>query len=103
MKKIYVCNPLRGMFAFNIEQARKHCRFVISKGGIPFAPHIYFTQFLDDTNEKERAIGMKQGMEWLKQCDELWVFGRVLSEGMIEEIELAQKEKIKVRKLENER
>ena len=76
MKKIYVCSKLRGNIKENIEKAKDYCKFIILKGYIPYAPHIYFTQFLDDTKESDREIGMDQGMEWLKFCDEVWIFDK---------------------------
>jgi len=90
MKKIYVCSKLRGNIKQNIEKAKDHCKFVISKRHIPYAPHVYFTQFLDDNKEADREIGMKQGMEWLKFCDEIWVFDKEISEGMQKETDFAK-------------
>lgn len=58
---------------------------------IPIAPHIYFTQFLDDDDPQERRLGLDMGLELLKLCSELWVFGNRLSEGMKGEIENAKR------------
>jgi len=33
---------------------------------------------------------MSQGLEWLKFCDEIWVFDKDISEGMQKEIEFAK-------------
>ena len=85
MKIVYICSPLKGDMKGNIERAKGYCREALFSGYIPIAPHIYFTQFLDDTNEIERLIGMKCGIELLVLCDELWVYGKP-SEGMKEEI-----------------
>ena len=90
MKKIYVCSPYRGDVVKNEENARKYCRMVVDAGMLPVAPHIYFTQFLDDTNEKQRVTGMSAGMQLLMECSEVWVFGHP-SEGMKKEIECAEK------------
>lgn len=88
MKKVYICSPLKGDIKGNIERARKYCRdALLNDGCIPIAPHTYFTQFLDDTNAIERAIGMECGIELLDMCDELWVFGTTISEGMRAEID----------------
>lgn len=86
MKLVYICSPLKGDIQGNIEKARGYCRdALLQEACIPIAPHIYFTQFLDDTNEIERQIGMKCGIELLPLCDELWVYGKP-SEGMKKEI-----------------
>ena len=42
---------------------------------LPIAPHVYFTQFLDDSDPCERRMGIVAGMELLEQCSEVWVFG----------------------------
>ena len=57
--------------------------------GIPFAPHLYFPQFLDE--EFERWKGLYWGKQIMKECKEIWIFCDELTEGMIEEIEEAKK------------
>ncbi len=65
---------------------------------IPIAPHVYFTQFLDDTKQEERAAGMDMGLSLLAMCDELWVYGiENPSEGMRSEIEYAKQHQIPIR------
>lgn len=90
-KIVYVCSPLRGDMERNIVRANYFSRFVFEKGCIPIAPHVIFTQFLDDAKPKERKRGIEMGIALLKLCDELWVFGPTISEGMKTEIEVARK------------
>lgn len=91
MKKVYICSPLRGDIEANIARARDYCReAILFHNVIPIAPHIYFTEFLDDRVKAERSLGMKGGIELLRYCDELWVFGATHTEGMNEEIKLAK-------------
>ena len=78
-KKIFICSRFKGDPYKNIEKAKGYCRYVVNQGHIPFAPHIYFTLFLDDGVYAERETGMKKALEWLKLCDELWVFDKELS------------------------
>jgi len=86
VKYVYICSPLKGDYETNIKNAKGYCRMALFEyGHIPIAPHIYFTQFLDDTNETERLIGMKCGLELLPLCDFFWQFGEP-SEGMKAEI-----------------
>lgn len=87
---IYICSPLRGDIKRNIKRAIGYSRFVYSKGGVPLAPHVIFTTFLDDEIPEERAAGMEMGLELLRVCDELWVFGERISEGMAGEIKRAK-------------
>lgn len=91
MKKVYICSPCRGDYINNIANAKKYCREAVMTGVLPIAPHIYFTQFLDDLVPEERETGLAVGLELLKLCDEVWVYGiENPSEGMSAEIRLAE-------------
>lgn len=41
----------------NTAASREYRRFAVEAGYIPIAPHLLFTQFLDDHNPKERELG----------------------------------------------
>lgn len=91
-KLIFVSSPLRGDIQKNLEMVKKYCKLVVDEGHIPFAPHLFYTQFLDDEIGDERCLGMQMGLDMLELCDELWAFptwGKV-SEGMSIEIKLAK-------------
>lgn len=92
---IYICSPLRGDYETNISNAKDYCREVALQGDIPIAPHIYFTQFLDDSIPSEREIGLKYGLELVGLCDKVYVYGEP-SEGMKAEIKLAEQLGIEV-------
>ena len=108
-KKIFVCSPYRptskteecrkGELVANISHAKNACRILATLGFLPLAPHLYFTQFLKDEDAQERNTGMKLGMRWLEDADELWVFGNTVSEGMAAEIEKAHELNKPVRNL----
>lgn len=53
---IYICSPLRGDIEKNIQKAQGYCREAVDlwPDVIPIAPHVYCTQFLDDTIPQER-------------------------------------------------
>jgi hypothetical protein len=59
-----------------------------------------YTQFMNDKNPDDRRRGQEMAMEFLKTCDELWVFRRskidINSEGMSAEISEAVKLHLKV-------
>ena len=63
---IFVCSPYRGDTETNVQNARRYCRLVVEQGGIPFAPHLLFTQFLDEDKVAERRRGLWMGMEMLR-------------------------------------
>lgn len=101
MKKlIYICSPLRGDYTRNQQRAKQHCREVLQAGYIPIAPHIYFTEFLNDENPAERQQGMAAGLELLQMCQELWAYippGGLPSEGMQQEINYAMEKGIEIK------
>lgn len=99
-KFVYICSPCRGDYEQNIQKARAYCHVIMKcfPTVIPIAPHIYFTQFLDDTKQNERSLGMEAGLALLDMCDEIWVFGLDNpSEGMQAEIDYAHKNGIPLR------
>ncbi|WP_244912640.1 DUF4406 domain-containing protein [Streptococcus acidominimus] len=75
----------------NQKKARSYSRQAIHKGCVPIAPHLLLTQFLDDHNPDERIVGLTMGQELLKRCDEIWVFGPKISDGMKFEIDTAKR------------
>ncbi len=87
---VFICSPYRGNTETNVQNARAYCSLASTQGCIPFAPHLLFTQFLDDAKADERKLGMYMGAEMLRLCDELWAFGEP-TEGMAAEIELAER------------
>ena len=97
MPWVYIASPLRGDVERNIEKAKGYSRFAIKQNAVPMCPHIYFTLFLDDANEVERRIGLILGLQLLKRCKEVWVFDDTISEGMANEIRIAEKRKIPIR------
>lgn len=97
MKLIYVCSPYRGNVEHNTARARRYCRFVYTEGAVPLAPHLLNTQFLDENLPEEREAGLKLGLQLLEHCDELWLFGDRLSEGMEAELTEAHRMKMKIK------
>ena len=95
-KRIYVCSPCKGDIKTNVERARLYSKYVANQGFLPFTPHIYFTEFLNENISEERQEGLKLALEWLFQCNELWYFGEFISEGMKNEIEIAKRIGMKV-------
>ena len=94
---VYIASPYRGDVERNTENARKYCRFAISKGIIPLAPHLLYPQFMDDGDEKQRQLGLSFAITLLGKCDELWVMGDEISDGMLCEMEKAHESGIPIR------
>ena len=87
---VYVCSPFSGDPAGNAEKARRYCRFAVDGGYAPFAPHLFFPQFLDDGIPEERELGLFMAIIMLTKCAELWVFGEQITRGMAQEIRKAE-------------
>ena len=69
---------------------------------MPVASHLLYPQILNDSNPRERELGLMFGLALLAICDEIWVFteGGEISSGMAKEIEEAKRLGIPVRKQE---
>ena len=87
---VYVCSPFSGDPAENVEKAQHYCRFAVDSGYAPFAPHLFFPQFLDDGIPEERELGLFMAIIMLTKCAELWVFGEQITRGMAQEIRKAE-------------
>ena len=97
MKRIFVCSPLAGDISGNTVRAREYCRAVIRAGFLPYAPHLFFPQLLDELDPAGRAQGIELGLNELIRCDEVWAFGDRISEGMSMEIAEAEELGLHVR------
>ena len=94
---VYVCSPYSGDTEHNVRAAQRYCRFVISQGCIPVAPHLLYPQFLDNEDEEERSLGQFCGKVLMSKCHEFWVFGNQISEGMQAEIRRAKYKGMRIR------
>ena len=86
---VYICSPFSGDIDGNTEKARSYSRFAVDKGTIPLTVHLLFPQFLSEKTGRPLALYM--GRVILAKCQEVWVFGSHISEGMAAEIVRAKK------------
>ena len=92
---VYICSPYAGDVERNTYRARAFSRFAVEKKYIPIAPHLLCPQYLNE--ETERWLGLKMGIVFMGKCEEIWVFGDVVSEGMAAEIDKAKRMRKKIR------
>lgn len=97
MPKVFISSPFAGDTKQNIKNARRYCAFAVRSGYIPFAPHLFYPQFLSDSDAKQRELGLFMGMVFLDGCKEIWVFGERISSGMRLEIDRARKRGLTLR------
>lgn len=95
---VYICSPYSGEIEYNLSRARGYCRLAVSKGYIPLAPHLHYPQFMDDGDSEQRKLGLFFALVLLGKCDEIWVFGSRISEGMARELEAAERRSILIRR-----
>jgi hypothetical protein len=98
LKWVYIASPYHGNVEANTERARRYCYFAVRQSCVPACPHIFITQFLDDSDKEEREAGLYLGLQMLQRCEELWVFGTYISEGMRREIAEAKRRGILIRR-----
>ena len=95
MKKVYVCLP----YSYNPEESKARCldacMNLFSEDVLPIAPQIYLGEFIDEKTNRRGA--MRACLELLSICDEVRVFGTVMSPGMMQEIEHAHRNGIPVK------
>lgn len=90
MKKVFICSRYAGDIVKNEATAERLCHMAAMQGVAPFAPHLFYTRFLDNKNPQERDLGLISGRAFLEACDELWVYrGDGVSSGMCGDIDYA--------------
>lgn len=94
---VYVCSPFSGDIEGNTENARRYSKFAVDCGCIPITPHLFFPQFMDDTDPTERELAIIMDLILLTKCTELWVFGKTISKGMKKEIDKAKMKNMPIR------
>jgi hypothetical protein len=91
METVFICSRLRGDEAANIRKAHRYAFHQLNMGFAAFAPHGYYTQFLQDSVEIERDLGLAAGEAYLSMSDKVAVYltPAGISSGMEGEISLA--------------
>ena len=92
---VYVASPFAGDEARNTENAARYCRFAVDCGAIPLAPHLFLPRFMSEAEERDEAMFMN--MVFLGKCEQLWVFGDRITDGMAAEIAKAEKRQMPIR------
>ena len=95
---VYIASPYAGDIESNTLRTQGYCRFAVTKNCIPIAPHLHYPQFMDDSDKEQRELGLFFALVLLGKCDELWIFGDRVSNGMSQEIRKAEKRGIPIRR-----
>jgi len=90
-KRVFICSKYAGDIEHNVEVTQALCRMAIKAGHAPFAPHLLYTQFLDEDDQCERNLGISLGLQFMEACDEVWAYvGEGVSEGLRREMKQAR-------------
>ena len=74
------------------EKAIHYAELAYKNGAIPVTPHLLFP-FMNDEDINQREDALFMDIILLGKCQELWVFGGEITEGMKKELEIAEKRK----------
>lgn len=89
--RVFICSKYAGDIEHNARVAQALCRMALEAGLAPFAPHLLYTQILDDSDPAQRDLGISTGLRFMETCDVVWVYvGEGVSDGMHREVEHAQ-------------
>lgn len=86
-QRVFICSKYAGDIEHNVRVAQALCRMAVDAGLAPFAPHLLYTQFLDDSDTAQRDLGISLGLRFMETCDVVWVYvGEGISDGMHQEM-----------------
>lgn len=70
---------------------------LIEFGYLPLVPQVYFNALVSISNSLGQVDYETLSHEWLTQSDEVWVFGGILTDEMLRDVEIANMNNIPVR------
>ncbi|MCD8107060.1 MAG: hypothetical protein LUE20_03730 [Oscillospiraceae bacterium] len=107
LTKVYVCSPncidwknkgeAISEFGSNFKLAFITGIRLIKFGYLPLIPQIYFGALVSLSNYSDYEDYEALSHEWLTQSDEVWVFGGILTDEMLRDVEIANMNNIPVR------
>lgn len=97
MVRVIVESPYAGDVERNKLYLYAAMRDCLARGESPFASHAIYTQFLDDTKDDERALGIAAGFAWHQGAHKAVVYAdHGFSNGMIAGIKNAHENGLRV-------
>jgi hypothetical protein len=89
-KLVYIAHQYTGDESNNYQLALRWVRWAAAKPQIvPVAPWLVYIQALNNDDPREKELGMQLNFRVLERCQELWLCGPHMSEGMIREEAMA--------------
>ena len=85
--RIYIVSPFSGDEKANLSYLSLCMLDSFNRGEAPFASHGFYTQYLSDSDEVARELGMACGMSWLAVAFKCAVYeDRGMSDGMVKDV-----------------
>lgn len=107
---VYIAHPVRPRpdtletEKLNLQYAESWVRWaIVDCGVLAVAPYLGLCRALNDGDTSERIMGVAVSLRVLRKCDELWLCGPRISEGMRQEAELAEEAGVQIVDLERRR
>lgn len=90
--RVFICSKYAGDIKHNVNVALALCRMAVKSGLAPFAPHLLYTQFLEESDPAQRDLGISLGLRFMETCGVVWVYvGEGVSDGMRREMKHARR------------
>jgi hypothetical protein len=99
MKLVYIAHALRGDWEGGIHAAKEYAFAAACAGYLPVVPYVLLNGILDDSDPKDRVLGMRLDTDQLLACSEIWLCGNTVSPGMRAEADIAYKHGLFPRRL----
>lgn len=98
-KIVYICHPYSDDPGGNREKVARICERIVDlvscNDVVPIPVHLYMHQFMDEPAHSDMVLEMC--LKIVDVCNEVWVIGNKISDGMREEINRAVYRKIPLR------
>ena len=96
LKKVYIYAPLNDQPEQDLAQVKRYAGYALKCGTAPVVPHFY-AECSPGTNKQLRQLIQATALSLIWVCDEVWVFGDQLTDGMSAEIRHAKALNINIR------
>ena len=93
---MYICAPFGGEVKKNTERAIRLAKIAYQQGNMPVIPHVQYP-FMDDNNPIDRRNDLNFDLILMGKCQEVWVLGSTVTNGMKAELQLARKHRQLIR------
>lgn len=83
MKTVYICSAYQTNDKIEKNKVKTflYCRFAYDNGYFPIAPQVYLPYILDYGVKSERIKIFQHCKKAIRACEEMWVFGDIMTIG----------------------